>query len=116
MRLRMFTGAGGGPMRTGIVTGAVVAGMIVAGGAAAPAARADTLVPGAFLAASAPVGLHSHYAELADAAAGANLWSRSSYLERPMGSVTKVMTAYVVLPTPGLNLNQVITVPRGIVA
>jgi D-alanyl-D-alanine carboxypeptidase (penicillin-binding protein 5/6) len=33
-----------------------------------------------------------------------------------MGSITKVMTAYVVLTTPGLNLNQVITVPKGIVA
>jgi serine-type D-Ala-D-Ala carboxypeptidase (penicillin-binding protein 5/6) len=33
-----------------------------------------------------------------------------------MGSVTKVMTAYVVLTTPGLNLNRVITVPSGIVA
>ena len=33
-----------------------------------------------------------------------------------MGSVTKVMTAYVVLNTPGLNLNRVITVPSGIVA
>jgi serine-type D-Ala-D-Ala carboxypeptidase (penicillin-binding protein 5/6) len=119
-------------MRTGIVTGAVVAGMIVAGGAAAPSARADTaaradttgaaafaLRPAAdavALPASAPVGVHSHYAELADAATGANLWSRSSYVERPMGSVTKVMTAYVVLTTPGLNLNQVITVPRGIIA
>ncbi|HEX3711203.1 MAG TPA: serine hydrolase, partial [Trebonia sp.] len=41
-------------------------------------------------------------------------WSRSSYLERPMGSVTKVMTAYVVLETPGLKLNRVITVPNGI--
>jgi D-alanyl-D-alanine carboxypeptidase (penicillin-binding protein 5/6) len=55
-------------------------------------------------------------AELANAATGADLWSRSSVLERPMGSVTKVMTAYVVLTTPGLNLNRVITVPSGIVA
>ena len=104
----------------GVAAGAVVAvaGMMVAGGAAAPAARAGTLVPGTALAAkpgSAPTGVHSHYAELANAATGANLWSRSSVLERPMGSVTKVMTAYVVLTTPGLNLNRVITVPGGIV-
>jgi D-alanyl-D-alanine carboxypeptidase (penicillin-binding protein 5/6) len=32
-----------------------------------------------------------------------------------MGSVTKVMTAYVVLTSPGLNLNRVITVPGGVV-
>ena len=60
--------------------------------------------------------MRSRYAELANAATGANLWSRSSVLKRPMGSVTKVMTAYVVLTTPGLNLNRVITVPSGIVA
>jgi D-alanyl-D-alanine carboxypeptidase (penicillin-binding protein 5/6) len=61
------------------------------------------------------VGVASRYAELANAATGANLWSRSSVVKRPMGSVTKVMTAYVVLTTPGLNLNRVITVPGGIV-
>lgn len=33
-----------------------------------------------------------------------------------MGSITKVMTAYVVLATPGVNLGRVITVPKGIVA
>jgi D-alanyl-D-alanine carboxypeptidase (penicillin-binding protein 5/6) len=37
-------------------------------------------------------------------------------IERPMGSVTKVMTAYVVLTTPGLNLGRVLTVPAGITA
>jgi len=97
----------------------VLAGMIVAGGAAAPAARAATTQAGAVTAArpaSAPAGVRSRWAELANAATGADLWSRSSVLERPMGSVTKVMTAYVVLTTPGLNLKRVITVPSGIVA
>ena len=103
-----------------LAAGALVAGMIVAGGATAPAARAavrtarpvseDVAVP------AAPAGVQSRWAELANAATGANLWSRSSVLERPMGSITKVMTAYVVLTTPGLNLNRVITVPSGIVA
>ena len=85
----------------------------------APAARAAGLPPGgppaAAAAAHAPAGVRSRYAELANAATGANLWSRSSVIERPMGSVTKVMTAYVVLTTPGLNLNRVITVPGGII-
>jgi len=98
---------------------AVVAGMIVAGGATAPSARAATgetgTAPAAKAAASAPAGVRSRYAELANAATGADLWSRSSVLKRPMGSVTKVMTAYVVLTTPGLNLKRVITVPGGIV-
>ena len=97
----------------GLAAGAVVAGLIVAGGVSAPAARAAT---GETRAAAAPAGVRSRLAELANAATGADLWSRSSVLERPMGSVTKVMTAYVVLTTPGLSLNRVITVPSGIVA
>ncbi len=100
----------------GLAAGAVVAGMIVAGAVTAPAARAAGERDPAAKAASAPAGVRSRYAELANAATGADLWSRSSVLKRPMGSVTKVMTAYVVLTTPGLNLNRVITVPGGIVA
>jgi serine-type D-Ala-D-Ala carboxypeptidase (penicillin-binding protein 5/6) len=102
----------------GVAAGALVAGMIVAGAATAPAARAaagKTETTPAARAASAPAGVRSLYAELADAATGADLWSRSSVVKRPMGSVTKVMTAYVVLTTPGLNLSRVITVPSGIV-
>jgi D-alanyl-D-alanine carboxypeptidase (penicillin-binding protein 5/6) len=96
-----------------LAAGAVIAGLIASGGVAAPAAMAAT---GKAKAAAAPAGVRSRLAELANAATGADLWSRSSVTERPMGSVTKVMTAYVVLTTPGLNLNQVITVPSGIVA
>jgi D-alanyl-D-alanine carboxypeptidase (penicillin-binding protein 5/6) len=87
----------------GAVAGLLAAGMVAAA-PGAPAARA----------ASAPVGVQSHWAELANAVTGANLWSRSSVLERPMGSITKVMTAYVVIEAGGLN--RVITVPQGIVA
>jgi D-alanyl-D-alanine carboxypeptidase (penicillin-binding protein 5/6) len=97
----------------GLAAGAVIAGLVASGGVAAPAARAAT---GEAKAAAAPAGVRSRLAEVANAATGADLWSRSSVTERPMGSVTKVMTAYVVLTTPGLNLNRVITVPSGIVA
>jgi serine-type D-Ala-D-Ala carboxypeptidase (penicillin-binding protein 5/6) len=90
----------------GAVAGLLAAGMVVAG-PGAPAARAAS-------AASAPAGVQSHWAELANAATGANLWSRSSVSQRPMGSITKVMTAYVVIKAGGLN--RVITVPKGIVA
>jgi D-alanyl-D-alanine carboxypeptidase (penicillin-binding protein 5/6) len=119
----------------GLAAVAVVAGMILAGGVTAPAARAaagERVGPGERAAAkeraaaaktaavtakpaSVPVGIRSHYAELANATTGANLWSRSSVIERPMGSITKVMTAYVVLTAPGLNLKRVITVPGGVV-
>jgi D-alanyl-D-alanine carboxypeptidase (penicillin-binding protein 5/6) len=97
----------------GLAAGAAIAGLIVSGAVAPPAARAAT---GQAKAAAAPVGVRSRLAELANAATGADLWSRSSVTERPMGSITKVMTAYVVLTAPGLNLNRVITVPGGIVA
>jgi serine-type D-Ala-D-Ala carboxypeptidase (penicillin-binding protein 5/6) len=105
---------------TGLAAGAVVAGLIVAGAVTAPAARAAA---GAAVgemrtarAATSPAGVWAPSAELANAANGADLWSRASVVKRPMGSVTKVMTAYVVLTSPGLNLNRVITVPDGIVA
>ena len=87
--------------------------------ATAQAARVTAVVQSAARVVAArgtgPVGVGSRLAELADAATGADLWSRSSVQERPIGSITKVMTAYVVLATPGLNLNRVITVPDGIV-
>ena len=101
----------------GLAAGAVVAGMMLPGAVAAPAARAATgVATGEAKAGSAPAGVGSRLAELANAATGADLWSRSSVVERPMGSIAKVMTAYVVLTAPGLNLNRVITVPSGIVA
>src|ERR1700748_722831 len=115
MRVSSFGRPGGVRMRIAgaLAAGAVIAGLVVAGGVAPPAASAATAKAKA---AAAPAGVRSRLAELANAATGADLWSRSSVTERPMGSVTKVMTAYVVLTTPGLNLNQVITVPSGIVA
>ena len=86
----------------GAIAGLLAAGMV----AAAPGAPAAS-------AATAPA-VQSHWAELANAVTGANLWSRSSVSERPMGSITKVMTAYVVIEAG--SLNRVITVPNGIVA
>jgi D-alanyl-D-alanine carboxypeptidase (penicillin-binding protein 5/6) len=116
-----------------VTAGALVAAMTALGGLTAPAARAAAVSPdgraGALTAvtttkagqtravetSAAPAGVRSRLAELANAATGADLWSRSSVTERPIGSIAKVMAAYVVLTTPGLNLNRVITVPEGIV-
>jgi D-alanyl-D-alanine carboxypeptidase (penicillin-binding protein 5/6) len=47
---------------------------------------------------------------LADAATSQVLWSRSLNTQRPMASVTKVMTALLVLETGGLN--RTIRVPK----
>jgi D-alanyl-D-alanine carboxypeptidase (penicillin-binding protein 5/6) len=88
--------------------------MMLSVAAAAPPARAQTRSPGPSGAASTPSGVKAHWAELANAATGADLWSRSSVSKRPMGSVTKVMTAYVVIMAG--DLNRVITVPAGITA
>lgn len=64
--------------------------------------------------ASGPTGIQSPYAEVANAATGADIWSQGSTTQVPMGSITKVMTAYVVIESG--NLNQLITVPQGIIA
>ncbi len=62
---------------------------------------------------SAPVGVRAPWAELANEVTGQDLWSRSSVTERPMGSITKVMTAYLVIEAG--HLNQQITVPSAII-
>ena len=110
-----------------LAAGAVATGTLSVTAAAAPARAAGlrpaAAVSGADLARTlvrraplaAPV-VSSRLAELASAATGQNLWSRSSVTERPIGSVTKVMTAYVVLSTPGVNLSRLITVPSGTTA
>jgi serine-type D-Ala-D-Ala carboxypeptidase (penicillin-binding protein 5/6) len=119
----------------GLLSGAAVTGLLAAGlTAAAPAAGAAATAKTATVAntrtvagtntatvakAGAPARVGAPWAELANAATGADLWSRSSVTERPMGSITKVMTAYVVLETAGTapgGLNRLVTVPEGIVA
>jgi serine-type D-Ala-D-Ala carboxypeptidase (penicillin-binding protein 5/6) len=61
-------------------------------------------------AAGAPGGVEAKGAVLADAATGQVLWSRGLDTERPMASVTKVMTALLVLE--GGNLGREIQVPK----
>jgi serine-type D-Ala-D-Ala carboxypeptidase (penicillin-binding protein 5/6) len=78
------------------------------------AAALTAAAPGARAATSAPAGVRAPWAEVANAVSGANLWSRTSVSKRPMGSITKVMTAYVVIETG--SLSRVITVPAGITA
>jgi serine-type D-Ala-D-Ala carboxypeptidase (penicillin-binding protein 5/6) len=48
-------------------------------------------------AAASPAGVTAASAELLDATTGQRLWTRSADVERPMASITKVMTAYVVI-------------------
>jgi serine-type D-Ala-D-Ala carboxypeptidase (penicillin-binding protein 5/6) len=97
-----------GRVAASTVAAGLVAGLIVAAGPATRAAaseRAQTTT-------KTPAGVRAPFAELANEATGADLWSRSSVSEHPMGSITKVMTAYVVIEAG--DLNRVITVPSGI--
>jgi D-alanyl-D-alanine carboxypeptidase (penicillin-binding protein 5/6) len=90
----------------------------VAGGlgvivAAATAAVLAPVPSSAATASAAPVVVVSAGA-LADAGTGALLWSRARNARRPMASITKVMTALVVLRAG--HLNQKITVTGAAVA
>jgi len=99
-----------GRLAAGAVVALTIAGMIVAGGSNALAASSRSA--GSQPAGNRPVGVRSPWAELANEVTGRDIWSRSSVTERPMGSITKVMTAYVVIEAG--HLNRMITVPSGI--
>ena len=87
------------------LTGATAAGLAAAGLVTAPAARAAV--------STGPAGVHARWAMVANAATGADIWSRSSATARPMASITKVMTAYIVIKAN--QLSRVLTVPEGVV-
>jgi D-alanyl-D-alanine carboxypeptidase (penicillin-binding protein 5/6) len=61
-----------------------------------------------------PAGVQAKAAVLADASTGTVLWSRGLDTELPIGSITKVMTALVVIRAG--NLNREIKVPRSVIA
>ena len=58
---------------------------------------------------SAPSGVHAPGAALENEATGRLLWSRGLDTKRPIGSITKVMTALVVLHDGGLNRKITVT-------
>jgi serine-type D-Ala-D-Ala carboxypeptidase (penicillin-binding protein 5/6) len=99
---------------------AVVTGLLAAIMSAAllgvPAAQAAVRAPQAASASppSGPAGVRAPWAELENAITGSVLWGRDPLTQRPMGSITKVMTAYIVIEAGGLN--RVLTVPKGIIA
>jgi D-alanyl-D-alanine carboxypeptidase (penicillin-binding protein 5/6) len=116
-----------GRLAASTVAAGLVAGMIVAVAPAARAATSEATRPTATASkntagqntagqnkntVSKTPAVRAPWAELANEATGADLWSRGSASEHPMGSITKVMTAYVVMEAG--NLNRVITVPNGI--
>ncbi len=125
-------------MRVGVRVVSLITAAVIAGGAAActaapgggqsqpaaklatsatarPSARTASPTPSpsvtpAIQVSGAPRGVKAKGAVIADAATGQVLWSRALGTERPMASVTKVMTALLVLKAN--NLGQQIRVPK----
>jgi serine-type D-Ala-D-Ala carboxypeptidase (penicillin-binding protein 5/6) len=76
-------------------------------------ALAVTARPSLATIAVGPSGVQAQGAAIANASDGTVLWSRGLNTERPIGSITKVMTAVVVLDTG--DLDRRITVPSVVV-
>lgn len=70
---------------------------------AVPATAAAPSAASTASAASAPSGVTGKGGYLYDAAKGRKLWGRSTTTARPIGSITKVMTALVVIRAGGLD-------------
>jgi len=91
--------------------GAAVLAACVALTLAAPSAAAGEA---SARASAGPRGVQAKAAAIAVASTGRVLWSRDLNTELPMASITKVMTALVVIRTGGLS--RKITVPSAVVA
>ena len=97
----------------------VLASVILAAGPAAVPVSADTVAPSAASAVSAavvpitarhpPRDIAARAAELANAVTGKQLWGRRQYTQRPIASITKVMTALVVVRSGDLDRRITIT-------
>jgi len=105
---------------TGLVGTVILAACVAltASPAAASATAAATIAASrpdtARSATARPSGVQAKAAAIADASTGRLLWSRDLDAERPMGSITKVMTALVVIRAG--DLNRKITISSAAVA
>jgi D-alanyl-D-alanine carboxypeptidase (penicillin-binding protein 5/6) len=95
---------------TGLVAGAALAAgaLTAAPASAAPAAPAAP----ASSAAAGPAGIGAWSAAVQDVVTGRLLWGRGLNTERPMASITKVMTAFLVIKAG--HLDRQITVPAAV--
>jgi serine-type D-Ala-D-Ala carboxypeptidase (penicillin-binding protein 5/6) len=71
-----------------------------------------TPVPGTLLVAGAPAGVKAKEGILVDAATGQVLWARGANRTHPIASITKVMTALVILQAG--TLNRKVRVPKAV--
>ncbi len=99
------------PARLSVI---VLAGGLTLTPAAVQAASAAPAASAPATAATAPSGVQAKGAALENAATGRLLWSREPNAERPMASITKVMTALVVIQAG--RLNRRVTVPAAVTA
>jgi D-alanyl-D-alanine carboxypeptidase (penicillin-binding protein 5/6) len=119
-----LAGRGGGAVLIGVTLAGAVAGTALAGTVPARTVPAGTVPAGTVPAGTVPAGtapaspagpanVLALGADLVDAASGTALWSRAATTPRPIASLTKIMTALVVLRDG--HLNRKITVPRAAV-
>ncbi len=89
---------------------AAAAAVVLAGPAISPAtASPATASPATASPAHPPRSIAARAAELANAITGKQLWGRRQYSQRPIASITKVMTALVVVRSGHLNRHITIT-------
>jgi serine-type D-Ala-D-Ala carboxypeptidase (penicillin-binding protein 5/6) len=69
-------------------------------------------IPPDLVVAGEPGGVLAEEGVLADADTGQILWRRNMNAELPMASITKVMTAYLVISAG--DLNRKVTIPKGV--
>ena len=110
LAIRATSLAGGAILTACAVLGATAPAS--ASGLARPAVLAAA--PASSPAAAGPEGVQAKAAAIANAATGRVLWSRELNTERPMGSITKVMTALVVIRAG--DLDRRIIVPSAVLA
>src|SRR4029077_19112840 len=94
----------------GLLAGAALAAS-VAVTATAPAAGA-TAQAASTASSAGPAGVGAWSAAVENAATGRLLWSRGLNTKRPMASITKVMTAFLVLRAG--HLDRAITIPAAV--
>jgi serine-type D-Ala-D-Ala carboxypeptidase (penicillin-binding protein 5/6) len=96
------------------VTGLVAGAALAAGALTAAPAGAAPIAPAASASsvAAGPAGVGARSAAVQDVVTGKLLWSRGLDTERPMASITKVMTAYLVIRAG--HLDRAITVPAAV--
>lgn len=94
---------------TPAVGGFVLASAILLSWPAATPALASATPAGTIAAAHPPRDIAAHAGELANALTGKQLWGRNQYTKRPIASITKVMTALVVVRSGHLDRHIRIT-------